>query len=99
MQAVKEDIRKERSGLQSADILTFFRVAEFFTTYHHAKQTSMQVLQSYLHHLVALALRLALLLMQFSGYIVEATAGKKPVRRGKCPSQCRAVWSYCCHDG
>ncbi|KAJ7552478.1 hypothetical protein O6H91_06G056900 [Diphasiastrum complanatum] len=42
MQTVKEDIRKERTGLQAVDVVMFFKVAQFFTCYQCCRVSKSQ---------------------------------------------------------
>jgi hypothetical protein len=43
MQTVKDDIQSERNGVQESDVVTFFTVANFFTSYQHCLLSKPQV--------------------------------------------------------
>ena len=44
MQSVKNDISRERNGIQSSDVALFFEVAKFFTAYQRHKFSILKVL-------------------------------------------------------
>lgn len=43
MQSVKDDIRKERNWIQTADVALFFEVAKFFTAYQRCSFSTKKV--------------------------------------------------------
>jgi hypothetical protein len=47
MQSVKDDISRERNGIQSSDVTLFFEVAKFFTAYQRYKFSILKVFIDY----------------------------------------------------
>jgi hypothetical protein len=43
MQTVKDDIQRERNEVQESDVVTFFTVANFFTSYQRCLLSKPQV--------------------------------------------------------
>jgi hypothetical protein len=47
MQSVKDDISRERNGIQSSDVTLFFEIAKFFTAYQRYRFSILKVLVHY----------------------------------------------------